>query len=491
MFANATGEGYHSHMPVPVISVAQMREWERVTWSSGTKEDAVMRSAGKALAVLAEKLTRPDDFILFLAGKGHNGDDAAYAYDFLANRRRELLRIIEPENSTQEIAALLERKPALIVDGLFGIGLDRALSSSWIDLIERVNQSGCRILAVDVPSGLDADTGQPLGAAIRASFTLTFGAVKNGLLRTDAAPFAGRLEVATDIGLAAHPFTIEVGYLNSSDFAGFPPARMLTGHKGTFGHLAIIAGSRGWHGSAVLAARGAQRAQPGLITVLTQEDAYLPVASQLQSVMVQAITQEITLPDSTTAIVVGSGLASEQISDSFQQAVCRLWQDSPLPILADASALGWLPEGPYPANALRVITPHPGEAARMLQSTIAEVQGDRVRALRELSARWGGCYVVLKGHQTAIGRAIGEVLVNSSGNPHLAQGGSGDLLAGYLGGWLAQSPPPSGIARFLSYGVWRHGAAADSLLAHRPSFTVEELAEELGQPRASESDNPS
>ena len=469
-------------MPIPVISVAQMREWERVTWSLGVQEDAVMRNAGKALAALAEKLTRPDDFILFLAGKGHNGDDAAYACDFLANRRGELLRITEPEHSAQALAAQLERKPALVVDGLFGIGLDRELSSAWIDLIEHVNLSGCRVLAVDVPSGLNADTGLPLGAAIRAAVTLTFGAVKGGLLRTSAAPLVGRLEVAVEIGLSACPFTTEMGYLNSGDFVGFPPARMLTGHKGTFGHLAIIAGSRGWHGAAVLAARGAQRAQPGLITVLTQEDAYLPVACQLQSVMVQAITGEITLPDSATAVVVGPGLASVQISDSFQRAVRRLWQESPLPILADASALGWLPEGPCPAKALRVITPHPGEAARMLQSTVAEVQGDRVRAVRELSARWGGCYVVLKGHQTVIGRVVGEVLVNSSGNPHLAQGGSGDLLSGYLGGWLAQSPPPSEVARFLSYGVWRHGAAADSLFARRPSFTVEELAEELGQP---------
>ena len=468
-------------MPVPVISVAQMREWEKVTWSSGIKEDAVMRNAGKAVAALAEKLTRPDDFILFLAGKGHNGDDAAYGHDFITGRRRELLRVIDPEISAQEISLHLERRPALIVDGLFGIGLNRALSGSWMNLIERVNQSGCRVLAVDVPSGLSADTGLPLDVAIRASRTLTFGAVKHGLLRTGAAPFVGRLEVATDIGLSAYPFTTEAGFLEAGDFAGFPPVRMVAGYKGTFGHLAIIAGSRGWHGAAVLAARGAQRAHPGLITVLTQEDAYLPVASQLQSVMVQTITREVALPDSATAVVVGPGLASGQISESFQRAVRRLWQDSLLPILADASALDWLPPGPCPANALRVITPHPGEAARMLQSTVADVQADRVRAVRELSLRWGGCHVVLKGHQTVIGRGVGEVLVNSSGNPHLAQGGSGDLLAGYLGGWLAQPGLQSEAGRFLSYGVWRHGAAADSLFVRRPYFTVEELAEELGR----------
>src|SRR5258706_14491286 len=118
-------------MPVPVISVAQMREWEKVTWSSGVKQDDVMRRAGQALARCAERLTQPNDFILFLAGKGHNGDDVAYGHDCVAQRQRELLRVIEPEVSTEEIEAQLRRRPALIVDGLFGVGLNRALSGSW------------------------------------------------------------------------------------------------------------------------------------------------------------------------------------------------------------------------------------------------------------------------------------------------------------------------------------------------------------------------
>src|SRR6185295_13068551 len=188
-------------MPIPVVTVAQMREWEKVTWASGIKEDAVMRRAGAAVARLAEKLTRPDDFILFLAGKGHNGDDAAYGFDFISQRRRELVRVTDPAIAGKEITAHLQRKPALLVDGLFGIGLNRALSGAWLKLIDRINQSRIPILAVDVPSGLSADTGLPLEVAIRASCTLTFGAVKSGLLKTCAASFVGRLEVAADIGL--------------------------------------------------------------------------------------------------------------------------------------------------------------------------------------------------------------------------------------------------------------------------------------------------
>src|SRR5258706_15372876 len=115
-------------MPIPVVTVAQMREWEKVTWASGVKEDAVMRRAGAAVARLAEKLTGPDDFILFLAGQGHNGDDAAHGCDFITQRRREMVRVVEPAIAAKDIASQLQRKPALLVDGLFGIGLNRALS---------------------------------------------------------------------------------------------------------------------------------------------------------------------------------------------------------------------------------------------------------------------------------------------------------------------------------------------------------------------------
>jgi NAD(P)H-hydrate epimerase len=470
-------------MPIPVVTVAQMREWEKVTWASGIKEDAVMRRAGAAVARLAEKLTRPDDFVLFLAGKGHNGDDAAYGCDFITQRRRELVRVIDPAIGAKEIAAHLQRKPVLLVDGLFGIGLNSALSGAWLKLIDRINQSRVPILAVDVPSGLSADSGLPLEVAIRATCTLTFGAVKRGLLKTSAASFVGRLEVAPDIGLVPYPFTTELSLTTPEDFKDYPPPRPVGGHKGTFGHLAIIAGSPGFHGAAVLAARGAQRAQPGLITLLTNEAVFLPVAAQLQAVMVHAVSDAVRLPESCTAILMGPGLASSELSERFKRAARRLWMDSPLPLIADASALDWLPAGPCAEGVLRVITPHPGEAARLLKSSVAEVQQDRVAAVCELSRRWANCHVVLKGHQTIVGHAREDVFANNSGNPHLAQGGSGDLLAGYLGGLLAQPELLKDASLALRFGVWQHGAAADALLATRPNFTVEDLAEELGRVR--------
>jgi NAD(P)H-hydrate epimerase len=385
-------------MPVPVVTVAQMREWEKVTWASGVKEDGVMRRAGQEVARFAASLCRPDDFVLFLAGKGHNGDDAAYACEFLEGRQKEIIRVIDPEVAARELEPHLARRPALVVDGLFGVGLNRALSGAWMNLIEQVNQAGCRMLSVDVPSGLSADTGLPLDVAVRATWTLTLGAVKQGLIKSGALPFVGRLEVASDIGLQSYPFATELSLTAPEDFREFPPLRPVGGHKGSFGHLVIVAGSPGYHGAAVLAARGAQRAQPGLITVLTHESVYVPVASQLQSVMVQPLASDLPLPDSCTAIVIGPGLASRQIPERLQRSVRLLWQDSPLAVIVDASALDWLPPGPCADGAPRVITPHPGEAARMLQTTVADVQCDRPHATRELSRRWGNCHVVLKGH---------------------------------------------------------------------------------------------
>lgn len=470
-------------MPMPIISVAQMREWEKASWASGLTEQTVMRRVGWIIARRAEELTSPGGLILVFSGKGHNGDDARFAAEGITGRDVQVYRVTDPELVAKEAALLLGRPPALIIDGLFGIGLNRPLSDAWTKLIQQINQAGAPILAVDVPSGLNADTGEPLGGAIRATFTLTLGAAKQGLLKSSAWPFVGRLECAPEIGLIAYPFTTEISLIDPRDFAGFPPARPLDGHKGTFGHLAILAGSLGYHGASVLAARGAQRAQPGLITLFTAEAVYHPVAQQLQSVMVKPWTADLELPAHCTAFLAGPGLAAPDVPEHLKVFIRWQWENSPLPVIADASALAWLPEGECPPAAFRLITPHPGEAARMLGISAHEVQADRPRAIRELSRRWGNCRAILKGHQTMVGRAREALFVNSSGNPYLAQGGSGDLLAGYLGGLMAQPALQADPATTLCYAVWEHGAAADALLASRANWTVEDLAEVLGNIR--------
>ena len=465
-------------MPTPVITIAQMRAWERATWAAGVSEDSVMRRAGAAVAKVAVRMTRPGAEVLVLAGKGHNGDDARFAAEGLAGRAVRVLNVTDPAAAVAVVKAFAG---ALIVDGLLGIGLSRPLAGDWLRLVAALNESRVPMLAVDVPSGLDADTGEPLGDAVRAAVTVTFGAVKAGLLRSSAGQFTGRLEVAAEIGLRPCPFATELNWTLPEDFDGFPPRRPVAGHKGTFGHLAIFAGSVGYHGAAVLAARGALRAMPGLVSVFTTERVYPAVAAQLAQPMVHPWVEGAGLPRSCSAILFGPGLAGPDVPEAMRRELVRLWGESPLPVVADASALGWLPTGAVRAGALRVVTPHPGEAAAMLGRTPAEVQADRVAALRELARTRGGSWVVLKGQHTLVGREAGELWFNSSGNPYLAQGGSGDVLAGYLGGWLAQPLVRGEVGLAIRHAVWAHGHAADVLAARHSAWEMAELSGQLGQ----------
>jgi len=467
-------------MSLPIISIAQMREWELATWATGQTEAEVIRRVGECVAHRALALTRANDFILLLAGQGHNGDDVRAASTLLADRRVELLNITSPAASLRQLEILLGQTPALVIDGLFGIGLNRPLDEDWIAFITRLNGALRRVLAVDVPSGLNADTGGTFGAAVQAAVTLTVGAPKQGMLKQPAWLFVGRLEMMRDIGLVPCPHSHELHWTMPEDFSEFPPPRPVAGHKGSFGHLAIIAGSVGYHGAAVLATRGSQRAQPGLVTVFTHEPAYPPVAMQLQSAMVNAWSPSGKLPADASALLVGPGLASADVPEELRTMVRKSWRDLLIPIIADASALDWLPLDHIPRTALRVVTPHPGEAARLLKTTAGRVQEDRPQALREISKRLGNCWVVLKGHQTMIGRSSGEIFMNASGNPHLAQGGSGDVLAGFIAGLLAQPSLQSDVALALRYAVWQHGAAADALQARRRNWTVEDLVGLIG-----------
>jgi NAD(P)H-hydrate epimerase len=470
-------------MPISVISVAQMREWEAATWAAGQTEAEVIRRVGKRIARHVRKLARADDTVLFLVGKGHNGDDARAAAKQLEGRRAVVLEVFLPDTDLLPLESALQEKPALIVDGLFGLGLNRPLSEAWQQIIAAVNASKIPVLSVDVPSGLNADTGETFGAAIEAALTLTVGAPKTGLLAPAAWPFTGRVEVADDVGLIPCPHPAEVNWTLPEDFEYFPPARPVAGHKGSFGHLAIVAGSLGFHGAAVLATRGALRAQPGLVTLFTQENVFHPVAAQLQAAMVDIFKTGLKFSENTTAVLTGPGLAGRNLPSDFHMTVRHWWRTLPASFVVDAGALDFLLAEPFPKKNIRVLTPHPGEAARLLNSTPQKVQANRPQALRDLSRKFGNCWVVLKGHQTLIGRSEGGIFVNPSGNPHLAQGGSGDLLAGFIAGLLAQPALQADAGKTIRYAVWQHGAAADKLQATRANWTVEDLALELGNAR--------
>ena len=468
-------------MSLSILSVAQMREWEAATWATGRTEAEVIQRVGQAVAQRALSLTRTSAPILILAGKGHNGDDARAAMPHLATRVVQCLNITDPTAQLGELQSALARQPALVIDALFGIGLNRPLDEAWQRFINELNAAKLRVLSVDVPSGLNADTGETFGAAVTAEITLTVGAPKLGMLGSTAWNVVGRLEVANDVGLISSQVTHgELVWTEAQDFSGFPPPRSIATHKGDFGHLVIVAGSLGYHGAAVLAARAAQRANTGLITLHTLTDVYHAVASQLRGPMVRIWSAEAQLIAPHSAVLIGPGLAAPEAAEEFNKVARKLWRDQPTPVVVDASALDWLPLDPVPKGAIRVITPHPGEAARLLKTSVANVQADRPRAVREISHRFGNCWVVLKGHQTLVGRSTGEISVNSSGNPLLAQGGSGDVLAGFIAGLIAQPALQHDLDKTLRFAVWQHGAAADQLSAQRPNWIVDELADALG-----------
>jgi hydroxyethylthiazole kinase-like uncharacterized protein yjeF len=467
-------------MPIPVINVAQMRAWEKATWASGQTEGEIIRRVGKRVARRARKLTRADDMIVILVGKGHNGDDARAAKPHLDGRKVKLIELLLPASDLIKVEMTLKEKPALIIDGIFGIGLNRPLSEPWQKIIAAVNAAKILVLSVDVPSGLNAETGENFGAVIEAAVTLTVGTPKIGLLAPAAWPSVGRLEIADDVGFVPCPAKSELNWVLPEDFENFPPPRMVAGHKGTFGHAVTIAGSFGYHGAGVLTAHGAQRAQPGLVTLYTQPDVYTPVAAQLSAAMVNVWKPETQLPENATAILIGPGLAALKDSEELKQFTRRLWREAKTPLIVDASALGFLDGDGFPPDAIRVLTPHPGEAARLLETTTEKIQANRVQSVRDISKKFGGCHVILKGNQTLIGRATGDILANSSGNPHLAQGGSGDLLAGFITGLLAQPALQSDAAKTLAYAVWEHGTAADKLQSLSTNWAIEDLAAEIG-----------
>jgi NAD(P)H-hydrate epimerase len=466
-------------MPIPILTVDQMREWEEATWATGTTQQSVIVKVGQKLAHRILELTRTGESILVLAGKGHNGDDARAAAEHLSDRSVVTLTIADPAADLPQVQTALAGKPSLVVDALFGIGLDRPLDAAWTTLVQTVNDSGLSVLSVDVPSGLPADTGDPAGIAICASLTLTLGAPKIGLTQPAATPYVGRLEAVTDIGLIPCYHQPDLWWTLPGDFIGFPPPHPIDVHKGDLGHLSVVAGSTGYQGAAVLAARGAQRARPGLITLNTQEAVFPIVASQLQGVMVTAwAAREM---DSGTALLAGPGLAAPGVDDELGQPLRRLWnKDGLQPMVVDATALGWLPMGMSIPHQLRIVTPHPGEAARMINSSIERVQANRLEAVRKISSRFGDCWVVLKGHHTLVGRSSGEVYMNCSGNPGLAQGGTGDVLAGYLAGLLVQPELQADPLTTVRYAVWQHGATADLLAGTQPNWVVEDLVNQIG-----------
>ena len=431
---------------VTLLRAAELRELET---RYADARPPLMERAGAAAARLALRLlVNRRARMLVCAGPGNNGGDA-----------RVMARLLAQQGITVVVVGPGDAVPGgeygLVVDGLFGIGLARPISGPHAELIARINAFAGPVLALDVPSGIDGDTGRIMGTIVRATHTISFIGGKPGLYTLDGPDHCGEVTV-DDLGLRLDGFSGAL--LSLDDFRAFLKPRARNSHKGSFGSLAVVGGAVGMTGAALLAARSGLKLGAGKVFAgLLQPLAVDPLQPELM-----LRTPEDALAQATTA-VVGPGLGD---SDAAVELIRRaVGTESPL--LLDADALNLVATHPVLAkhiarrNAATVITPHPAEAARLLATTTEAVQADRVATALELARRFKA-HVTLKGCGTVIAHPDGSWRVNTSGNPGLASGGTGDVLAGMIGALLAQGWP---AAAALCGAVHLHGAAADALAA--------------------------
>jgi ADP-dependent NAD(P)H-hydrate dehydratase / NAD(P)H-hydrate epimerase len=490
-----------------IVSIAQMRALETAAFASGISEAGLQTRAGRVVAEQAYRLLKSGQRVVVLVGHGNNGRDGAVAAAWLTERDVPVDLVLAPRHAVtadelsrlrasgastapSEDSSSVERalgNAALAVDALAGIGARGPLRGPLASLAKQLNQSraGLHVLALDLPSGVDADTGEVPGEAVWADSTVTLGAVKQGLLRFPAAERVGTL-IAREIGIPTEaeadlPYTV----LQDTELARLVPPRPLDAHKYRFGRVLVVAGSDHFLGAPVLCAGGAARVGAGLITVASTRDVRLNVANHLPEVTftendthvnegasaAQAIEAYLR---SHTSVVVGPGLGRGQATTGFINEVLRLRpRDHRLVIDADGLfALSEIPEWWRLVDSNVVLTPHSGELERLVGHALSRDEPSWVEAAR-LAKQWG-CVLVAKGPFTAIASPDGKVDVWPRSNPALATGGTGDVLAGVTAGCLAQGLPAWDAARL---AVGMHAVAAERVVRNRGWRTL--LASDL------------
>jgi hydroxyethylthiazole kinase-like uncharacterized protein yjeF len=440
---------------VKAVTAEQMRELDRRAIAAGTPSEELMERAGFAVAKAAiEFLKRRDSrSVLLFAGKGNNGGDALVAARHLqaAGCAPAVIRI---EDWPCELP-----EAAVIVDGLLGTGLKGEVREPYASAIKAINDSHRPVVAIDVPSGLGTAT------CVRADVTVTMGLPKVDLLKNP--DVAGRIEVA-DIGVGDDMETdVELITRRDVDL----PARKRSAHKGDFGHLLIVAGSESYTGAPVLAAHAAARAGAGLVTLAVPKDIYPIIAGKCPPEVMPRPLDDLPEHD---ALAIGPGLGQKP---ETQKLIWRLLSTSAVPTVVDADALNALAQMPAAIKKLPgplVLTPHPGEMARLIGHRV----DDRWAVARQFAQEFGHV-LVLKGAGTVVTDKSGKLWVNSTGNPGMAKGGMGDALTGIIGALLAQKMTPLEAAKA---GVFWNGLAGD-LAAEKcgeRSMLATDLIEALG-----------
>lgn len=472
-----------------VLSRAEMRAFDARAIASGVPGVVLMENAGRGAADVVEGELLGGKAagarVVVVAGTGNNGGDGFVVARHLLARgatvdvvvigdpsrvggdaKSNLDALVGIGGAVREMgdgAALASLPLALrgadvVVDALFGTGLDREVGGLQAVAIAAMNAARARVVALDLPSGLDADTGVALGAAVEAKRTVTFGHYKLGLLTPGGARAAGIVHVA-DIGVPPLVERAAAELVEASDVASWIVPRARDAHKNTAGHVAVVAGSPGKTGAARMVARAALRAGAGLVTIATWPES----AAAVEAGAVEAMTARIDR--ASVASSVGAALEGKRVAvvgpglglDADARAVVDRALAFDGALVLDADALTHVAALPSWARADAILTPHPGECARLLGVTSAVVERDRFAAARSLASRTGAI-VLLKGAYTLVASPDGRVAINPTGNAALATGGSGDVLAGIVGA-LACSLPPFEAA---CAAAFIHGLAADA-----------------------------
>ena len=457
----------------PLFTAADIRAIDR-HWADTHPDVSLMETAGAAAAELAGTLaSESGEPVLVLAGPGNNGGDALVAARRLTTlgfrvtvvSRADPARL--PSDAARARAAWREsggailadippsQRFSLVVDGLFGVGLMRDVAGSDARWIAQVNDMACPRLALDVPSGLDSDSGQIRGCALRADHTLSFIGLKPGLLTADGPDCTGEVHLDA-LGVDPLALSATAGIaLTQLESRHRLPARAHNSHKGQFGHAGIIGGTSGMVGAALIAGRAALQHGAGRVT-LGVLDERLVVDYGEPRLMFAA--PESLVDARLDVLAIGPGLGQSTRAHAVLEAVLAM----PCPLVLDADALNLLAGDPALAGrAARrahptLLTPHPGEAARLLGVSGGDIQANRIAAGRRLSAQYRA-HVALKGAGTVIAHPDGRYAINTSGGPWLAQAGAGDRLTGMVAALLGQGMTADNA---LEAAVWLHGSAA-------------------------------
>jgi len=485
---------------VKVVTSDEMRQIDKLTIEQyGVPSLILMERAGLSVAQKVREFYKGGKIIV-LCGKGNNGGDGLVVARILQNwgyRVKAILlgekgflspdcdiqyKIAKNFNVPAEFKSTInpsDLHSAIIIDAVFGTGLNKPVSENLVEIFDMINSSNSPVFSIDIASGISADTGEVLGAAIKADYTVTFGLPKRGHILYPGADYSGKLFVE-DIGFPPQLLNSEklkVELIQKSSVLSLIKPRQRYSHKGDYGHVLIIAGSKGKTGAALMCAKACLRSGAGLVTI--------GVPESLIDVFQGRITEEMTLPlkddgkgmfsikaldeifsfisDKVDAVAIGPGIG---VSPDTEMLVAEIVKTSPVSLIIDADGINSLSQNPdnlKQAKSSVVITPHPGEMARLysrvfnLVCKTADIEKDRLGIPLRLSSEFG-INVVLKGAPTVIASPFGDLFINTTGNPGMATAGSGDVLTGIIASFVGQGLNPLNAS---INGVYIHGLAGD------------------------------